>query len=336
MSEAVEESNVDALDADAVDADAWDADASGQSRFFSCATTGPRNLFNDSLYERKSVTMLWNMLTAVAKQQWKFKNLTETLKQTTFRSAAVRVLQVHGPPGSGKSCATYHWVEQTCRALGAEQSVTWVSCASRGTCWTVQLSNGTEIVTATPRDLPLTTDDYGDSPIVIFDGVRNETVEDWRDHANDLSRKGTFVVIVSSEGVFLHAGDATDVHPVEYFMPSWTKSEYREACRNNDFWKHNSMHVKDATGDENFERRLKLVGDKFKLAGHSARYMFKRTGNAIQRELNQKVRALGSLDTLAKAASSDRSAGAANTLVARFQVDKCGANSRPQRHNSHC
>ena len=69
-------------------------------RYFS--TLGaPGYIQSASLYERRAVTELWSRMTAVAKQQWIWMNVPDK-EDLRWLESERRLLQVYGPPGSGK------------------------------------------------------------------------------------------------------------------------------------------------------------------------------------------------------------------------------------------
>lgn len=302
---------------------------SSQSRFFS-VDKGPEYLDASRLYERQPVTKLWNKLTLVAPKQWEWKNVPNK-QDPIYRGSRRRILQVRGPPGTGKSSATYHWVSSS--LFGTTHQAVWISCAtSNGRCWTVKHdeSTGTRTVIATEHSVPLTKDDLEFAHIVVFDGIRAQTLENWRGLMNDVARLGIFVVVVSSEGVFFHAGDSQDIAKLEHFVPSWTMLEYEETCRDDQFWSTCYEFFDGASQYDDFEVRKSKVMDKFKTAGHSARFMFKTSTAETTQEVRAKARAMGGIDSLEAAARSDRSAGAVNTLIARLQTLENGTTPEQQ------
>lgn len=293
------------------------------ARFFSIGFA-PAYLKSPRLYERKPVTDLWNKLTSVCKQQWKWKNVPlPDKKNPVFGGSQPRILQVRGPPGCGKSSATYYWVSSVCR-LENTQAV-WISCANAdGRAWTIKRDASDNTVKATQRAVPLSQSDTDFADIVVFDGVRATTLEQWRGLMNDLARTGIPVVVVSSEGVFFHAGDSQDIISLGHFVPSWIMPEYLEACRDDQFWGSCYYHFNDASQNDNLGVRNGALIEKFEKAGHSARFMFKKPERWITAEIKQKALAMGGIDSLEAATRADRSAGAVNTIVARIQTDKNG------------
>lgn len=284
-------------------------------------------------YERKPVTDLWSRLSAVAKQQWKWKNVHHK-KDKVFLSSKRRFLQVHGPPGSGKSSATLRWLWSVCeinnQANNLNVQAVWINCAadkeqSDKVCWTignnVGVGRGVEMI---PRQPPQKVADVDFADIVVFDGIRASSVEQWRSLMNGLARRGVAVVIISSEGVRLHEGDSQDILKLEHFVPSWVKEEYWEACRDDQFWADCHQFFVNANKNDNFDRRTHLLSEKYEIAGHSARFMFANFTDLLKDLIKKLALALGGMESLEAAVNSHPSAGAVNSLVARLQANKNG------------
>lgn len=303
-------------------------------RFFSVAGA-PEYLHSARLYERKPVTGLWNKLTLVAKQQWKWKNIREQHKDDPafFRSKR-RILQVYGPPGCGKSSATFSWARHVCQTLGVK--VIWLSCAAEmELCWSIERDvngavEGQHVPVKVDDDqIPQNAGDVDDAMIVVFDGIRRATLERWRGLMNQIARLGIAVIVVSSEGVSFHAGDSQDIMKLNHFVPSWTKEEYLAASRDTEFW--NTIHrlaFKCADDNDDEPRREEFLDKKFAVAGHSARFMFNTEEWLVKAEIEEKVHELSGIESIEDAVRNTRSAGAVNTLVARLLPNRNG--STPQ------
>jgi hypothetical protein len=156
------------------------------SRFFSIPEA-PAYFHASILYERKPVTDLWNRLTAVAKQQWKWRAVANK-EDPTFRPSQRRILQVQGPPGTGKSSATYRWVRSVCETARPNNrgvQALWIDCAraseTETNCWTISQDTGQGRVTVTPTALPTGSADAVFADIVVLDGIQIVTVERWGD-----------------------------------------------------------------------------------------------------------------------------------------------------------
>ena len=279
---------------------------------------------NLTLYERKPVTELWNKLTRVAKLQWKRKNLTSE-RPPLSRAQTCRILQIHGPPGTGKSSAIFVWVSRAC--WNADTMATWIHCSTTvGEAWTIGRDGEEGPSRATISPVPRCAHDLVDaSSIVVFDGVRSATLETWRDLMNALARLGVFVIVVTCEVLSFHAGDSQDILKIEYSFPSWVMAEYEESCKSDELWRQIShVFTTNASAQDTEARRLELLHEKFAVAGHSARFMFQYTVREIVRKLSYEARTMEGIDSLERAVRAGRSIGSVNTVVARLDDDKNG------------
>mmetsp|Transcript_21876 Transcript_21876/g.60820 ORF Transcript_21876/g.60820 Transcript_21876/m.60820 type:complete len:177 (+) Transcript_21876:364-894(+) len=142
---------------------------------------------------------------------------------------------------------------------------------------------------------------------------------------NALAREGvTTVVVVSSEGVRFHEGDSQDFVKLQHFVYSWTLPEYFAAGDNSEFWERRYEVFHEGTSNDHVHRRQQLIQEKFNLAGHSARFMFRSVEHAIKQRIKQDALAMGGIDSLEEAVRNTRSVGAVNTVVAPLQGDKNG------------
>ena len=260
----------------------------------------------------------------MTKQQWKWKNFANK-EDPDFMQSQKRLLQIYGPPGSGKSSATFHWVQRVCRTCPTKAY--WISCAAENEqCWFIEgaAGGGSGIPGVSPYDTPHTAEAMLDTAVVVFDGIWTSTVEKWRGMINDLARKGIAVIVVSSEGVRFHEGDSQDIMKLEHFVPSWTLDEYHAACIEDDLWRSCYEHFEGGTSGDNVNQRQRLIGNKFTLAGHSAQFMFAKFTFQIEQKIRRDAGAMGGIDSLEKALRSIYSSGAINTVLARLQVDKNG------------
>jgi 5-formaminoimidazole-4-carboxamide-1-beta-D-ribofuranosyl 5'-monophosphate synthetase len=89
-------------------------------------------------------------------------------------------------------------------------------------------------------------------------------------------------VVVSSEGVRFHEGDSQDIVKLQHFVPSWTLSEYFAASDNAEFWERRHEVFRGGTCDDDVSRRHQLIQEKFYIAGHSARFMFRSVEHVIK------------------------------------------------------
>ena len=167
-------------------------------------------------------------------------------------------------------------------------------------------------------------EDLSGSAIIVFDGIRQSTLECWRGSMNALAREGVTLVVVSSEGVRFHEGDSQDIVKLQHFVPSWTLPEYFAASDNAVFWVKRCDVFRGETSNDHVNRRQQLMQEKFNLPGHSVRFMFRSVEHAIKQRIKQDALAMGGIDSLEEAVRNTRSVGAVNTVVARLQHDKNG------------
>ena len=299
------------------------------SRFFS-NFDAPKYLRSGPLYERKPVTEIWNRLTAVSKQQWKWKNVADK-EDIAFLRSKQRILQIYGPPGAGKSTATFSWVRSVCQNNGVK--TLWISCAAEAeNCWSIEREEALGSVLVQEYQTPRTADDAGDAMIVVFDGVRKATLEKWRGLMNALARLGVAVIVVSSEGFFFHQGDSQDIMKLEHFVPSWTLSKCLAACSDVGFWQAHHDMFPGATPNDNAMRRKKLLEEKFRIAGNSARFLFEEGEFSVRLTIRGKAQSLHGIESLEQAVRNPRSSGAVNSLIARLQEEKNGLTPQQTAH----
>ena len=128
----------------------------------------PRYLATDHpLYERKPVTDLWNKLTSTAELQLKWNGVVNK-RDVIWLGRKSRLLQISGPPGSGKSSAVYAWAHRTCRLSG--YSVAWIDAAANKTddsrCWFMRRRGDDQVVDTERTDAAQV-----EASIAIFDRV---------------------------------------------------------------------------------------------------------------------------------------------------------------------
>ena len=297
------------------------------SRYFS-TLNGPEYIRGSNLYERKPVTDLWSKLTVVANKQWKWKNLGEaTREEEEFLLSDKRLVQVYGPPGIGKSSATFSWLDQVCSSLHTQ--ALWIDCQSaEKACWLVdgtREQQGSRCSIEAKHAVPTSEEDASGCCAVVFDGVRKKMLENGplAHLMFSIARIGVATLVVSSEGVRLPAGQSNDVAKLGHFVPSWTMEEYSAACNNDVFWRNTWHYFEGASASDNADRRTEIVGSKFEVAGHSARFMFHQTSFLVMEALRTATNAVDAT-SLEQATGQTASSGAVNTVVARLQADKNG------------
>lgn len=268
------------------------------------------------LYERKPVTDLWNRLTDVAERQLKWKAVVDK-QDVQWLGRKSRLLQVSGPPGSGKSSAAFAWAHKTCLASG--YSVAWIDMAKKtsdGRCWFLQRGSNSQTVTTERVQV---SPDQVDASIIILDGVRSETIGDWEGFAKLHAEAGAAVMLVSCEGVRLHGGDMNNIADLEHRSPSWTMKEYQHASRIDAIWEkiaNEALGLGPAGVNVDHARRAVALEEKYPFAGHSARFMFNMTLSEVKSKIRTSSEALDSLKSLRQAMRRRGNKGSVNTLTA--------------------
>ena len=269
------------------------------------------------LYERLPVTELWNRLSRVTEKQWSWAKVDVNHR---WVAPDLRVAIVSGPPGNGKSSACYEWAVQTCK-LDWVDCVTWVDCATqeRGPgAWVLQQctksSNGYRVESV---PIPQHSDDIA-GKVVIFDGLRMETINSWVGVVASLCRKGIAVILCSSESVRIHIGNTQDIIQIRHRFPSWTLEEYGHACSADEFWKKARSRLPGSPPEEaSSARKESALRRKFYDAGHCARFMFRLTRNTVVDQINEGAKALsGDTKSMQDALIKSGNSGAVNRLIA--------------------
>ena len=290
------------------------------AHFFSSVTDQgtPEYLASASkLYERQPVTQLWNRLTRVTEKQWSWLAVPDSER---WVAAEVRVCIVSGPPGNGKSSACYEWAVRICQQEWVD-CVTWVDCATverEPGAWVLQkCSNYANNYRATAVPVPQRADDIT-GKVVVFDGLRAETIDSWIGVVAKLCRKGIAAILCSSESVRVHVGNTQDITQLRHRFPAWSLEEYNSACEDDEFWSQARLQFPgpppQAASPAEKESALE---QKFKFAGHCARFMFRSSIPEIKEQIDEGVKALkSSIESMQAALVNYRNTGAINRLIA--------------------
>jgi hypothetical protein len=285
----------------------------------------PKYLPDGPCYERRPVTDLWQKMTNVTMKQWQwrtYKNNNSSLSTKELRNTPRRLLQVFGPPGSGKSTAAYAWMCNTC--LMANCKAIWIECAqkvdamggtSKGWC----LSRVGSKVNVTPgqwngKPTLKELQDLG-ADIVIFDGMSQDTRNGWAEQFTSLCDEGVAVILVASEGFSLQQGTLRPIVEIKYRVPSWTLEEYYAACALDSFWENVSELVGGSATVSGEDRKM-AIDNKYLIAGHSARFMFDSWSEDVRDAIYTASAKLGKIDTLRNALLSWANEQSVNQLMA--------------------
>jgi hypothetical protein len=271
-------------------------------------------------YERRPVTDLWQKMSDVTNMQWQWRALDKIdISNTEWWNTRRRLLVVFGPPGSGKSTAAYAWMWYTC--LKAKCNALWMECADTvvgiATGWCLTTVNGKVNVTAYQWEEKPTLQDLKAlaADIVIFDGLRQGTHEGWMHTVKTLCDEGVAVVLVSSEGLRIHQGSLGPVAEILYRVPSWTLEEYNAACMYNAFWESVSYCV-ETPGTVSDEVRNMAIEKKYRVAGHSARFMFGYMSDEVESKLFKAAAMLENIAALRHALRNWANSQSVNQLMA--------------------
>jgi hypothetical protein len=285
----------------------------------------PKYLPDGPCYERQPVTALWQKMTDVTMKQWQWRTYKQnngSLTSSELSTTPRRLLEVFGPPGSGKSTAAYAWMWYTCfmancKALWIEctQSVDAVGGTSKG--WCLSRERGKVDVTPITWTGKPTLQELHDlgADIVIFDGMREATQGGWGEQLTTLCEEGVAVIIVASEGVSLPEGEIDPIVEIKYRVPSWTLEEYYAACANDTFWK-NVYRFVGGLSTLSGEGRNMAIENKYLMAGHSARFMFRRDSEAVRITINMASAKLANINSLKDALGAWAHSHSVNKLMA--------------------
>jgi hypothetical protein len=275
-------------------------------------------------YERRPVTDLWQKMTDVTKKQWQWRTYLNCKKKKTseeLSNTPRRLLQVFGPPGSGKSTAAYAWMCNTC--LLANCKAIWIECEESvnagGTAMTWVFSRVDDKVNVTRLEWngkPTLKElqELG-ADIVIFDGMRQATRDGWAGQFKSLCNEGLAVILVASEGFSLQQGTLRPIVEIKYRVPSWMLEEYYAACADDTFWKNVSQFFGGSPTTSGEDRKM-AIDNKYLMAGHSARFMFHSRLEDVRDAIYTASAKLGNVDTLRNALLSWANEQSVNQLMA--------------------
>jgi hypothetical protein len=280
----------------------------------------PNEIFNETiLYEREPVTQLFDMLKAVTEKQWRRMEIPNPTPPKR------RLAHVYGPPGSGKSCATWYWINTRARAAGCVMA--YVHCETKE-CYFTDEQGETSIVAFDDIEASLFPGDYRRA-ICIFDQALKDNMKDVVGAILRLTNKGAAVALVSSEGLRLNAGNFKNIYVIDHRFPGWSIDEFKFACQHRPFFDAIKVGAFGANADAAYQDREQLLDEKFFVAGHSARYMFTELIADVATKIAGDIAVLQpTLKVISNALIAPKCFGAVNALMSC--LDACNG-STPAR-----
>jgi hypothetical protein len=118
-----------------------------------------------------------------------------------------RILHVYGPPGSGKSLATFQCIYSVCN-IAVDVQCTWMNCKDEINDYYWKIGAQGNVIIDRYR-IPTKADDVTFFHIAIFDGLQQTTDGSWRWLINDFGRKGIsshlrdYVLMLETLKIFL-------------------------------------------------------------------------------------------------------------------------------------
>ena len=286
-----------------------------QQHFLDLSEAPPGYFSTPHLYRRKPVNDLHQMLRFVVERQWRKVEQNE-IYPCTFA-------HVFGPPGSGKSSASWAWAHHARNAHGC--TFASVRC-DLGTCHFTTPDGTTIEVQAREleRILLVPGGDFA-RVICVFDQALNRNIDPYIAMIVKFIQAGIGVILVSSESVRLNEGTFQGLKSAEHRFLGWTKEEYSAAIANQPFF---DAIKATAFGEQaDYADRDSLLDDKFPFAGHSARYMFAMSTSDVKRRILRHVASADAaltVDQLSSALTSPFASGAINSLMSWLVADGNG------------
>ena len=222
-----------------------------------------------------------------------------------------RLAHVYGPPGSGKSCATWYWAHTRARAAACVMA--YVHCDIKK-CNFTDVQGQTSVVAF--EDLESTVFPGGcyRRAICILDQALAKNVHDLVGTILHLAAAGAVVILVSSEGLRLNEGSFSPFDVIDHRFPGWSLDELKFACQYRPFF--DTVKVQAFGANAVYEDYEELVEEKFFVAGHSARYMFTKSLADVVDKITQNVAELEpNLKVITNALKSPKCFGAVNSLM---------------------
>lgn len=267
------------------------------------------------LCRRKPVNDLHQMLRYVVEKQWRKVEQNEVYPWT--------FAEVFGPPGSGKSSASWAWAHHARNA----QACTFASVrCDLGSCHiTKPYGTAVDVQAAELESILLVKGGDFTRVICVFDQALNRNIDPYIAMIVEFIQAGIGVILVSSESVRLNQGTFQGLKSVIHRFPGWTKEEYSAAIANQPFF---DAIKATAFGEQaNYADRDSLLEDKFPFAGHSARYMFATSTSDVKAQISRDAASADAsltVNQLWNVLMSPFASGAINSLMSWLVADGNG------------
>jgi hypothetical protein len=232
-----------------------------------------------------------------------------------FLISSSRTKLVEGPPGSGKSSATWAWA---CQKAETTASVLWAHVQKGGGAVVATLSEKTvKVVGTLPLSKLIGVISKTTVDIVVLDGIvgNNERIQSLLDEAASWVTWGPErrVVQVTSESFTIPIEQLMSSNTTEHRVTSWTFEQYTAAIHSADFF----AQIDGCFGDE--ETMEDKMGNKFFLAGGCARWMFGVTIDEASADIEKHLDRVNDKVLLVSGMQGAKAVGSVNHLVQRLK-----------------
>lgn len=238
-----------------------------------------------------------------------------------------------GPPGTGKSCATYVFCISELNP--EEWVVTWIHISRLRNPECIRIDGNERKMTRLINNSLLDLIESYSGPkkhFVVLGGyaasvdgrlqhVRN--CNDWLQFGGGKPNRRLVVICSMSSRGKTNEQDDMIQNIEEFFVPSWMLQEYQQAVKSNDLWKnvkpYFDSHIITQKGAT--LSRLELVQSKYYFSGGSARYMFSKTTKEVIEFITDAVEASHDIVPYLMNTIGSTSQGIINRLFSNYRIN---------------